>query len=231
MHILVTKGVTAACAYFSQFFQGDEVMSKALSQLKEQKFECLEALEISEYIESILDPEEIIEEQEAMVSYVVSVPFYIENMWQAAAAQDGEAQIKPILENIRNYFFKADDLIPDHHGVIGLLDDAYMVYCFIKELNQFSIQHTGNSFVELDLDYQRQLIAVNLGADIAEQIEADVKSTIDGLVSVGQLKTVGTLLFAGLALGSLAKHMMGGDRQSNSDKWVELFNNRIDHGW
>jgi len=42
-------------------------------------------------------------------------------------------------------------------------------------------------------------MAGNLGEDIAQQIETHVKSTIEGTILTGQLKTAGKYLFGGLA--------------------------------
>jgi len=206
-------------------------MSNSLKQLKAGKFSCPESIEIADYIQSVLASKPPTEEQEVLVDYAASVPFYLESIWRAAAEQGEEKLVQPILENIRYYFLDADDLIPDHHGAIGLLDDAYMVYCFINQLNTHIAEKTSTPLVDINLDYQVQLMAGKLGEDIAQQIETHVKSTIEGTILTGQLKTAGKYLFGGLALGFLINTLMNSGEQSNEDKWLELANNSIDHGW
>jgi len=53
-------------------------MSNSLKQLKAGKFSCPESIEIADYIQSVLASKPPTEEQEVLVDYAASVPFYLE---------------------------------------------------------------------------------------------------------------------------------------------------------
>ena len=80
-----------------------------------------------------------------------NVPDLIDAMRHAArSAGMGEA-IEPILQAAEGYFLDRHDLLPDSHGVLGLLDDMYLA---LRLIQQISLQHreqTGQPLLEVDL--------------------------------------------------------------------------------
>ena len=57
--------------------------------------------------------------------YVEHVPYYLEQGDSAAKQLGLAAEMGQMLRELEAYWFEANDIIPDHLGLMGLTDDAY----------------------------------------------------------------------------------------------------------
>ncbi|MDX1461359.1 MAG: YkvA family protein, partial [Xanthomonadales bacterium] len=72
---------------------------------------------------------------EFVLRYIQQVPYMLKVAATAAANVGLESEMEHILGMVRSYWAQDLDVIPDHLGVIGLLDDAY---CSLTSLQAVS---------------------------------------------------------------------------------------------
>ena len=208
-----------------------------LDQLGAHAFTCPESVDIAAHILATLTAVPPTDDDVPFVGYAVSVPFYVETIWKAAREQGQEAELRPVLDHIKRYFLADADVVPDHHGAIGLLDDAYVVYLYIDRLNARYGEAVGEPLADIQVDYQLQMMAGHLGEEAASRIEAVVNRRLgekeDGDEDEPEfdLQTVGKYVLGGLAGMFLAKTLMSGAQPSSGDRWMSVMDSQIRNGW
>jgi hypothetical protein len=80
-----------------------------------------------------------------------NVPALIDAMRTAANDAGIAAAVEPILAAAEDYFHDEDDVLPDHHGVLGLLDDMYLALSLIHHVSERHRECTGEPLIEVDL--------------------------------------------------------------------------------
>jgi uncharacterized membrane protein YkvA (DUF1232 family) len=79
------------------------------------------------------------------------VPDLFQNLRDAAEEAGIAAQVDPVLEMAQHYFVDPDDVLPDHHGVLGLLDDMYLALSVIHAVSEAQRQRAGQPLMDADL--------------------------------------------------------------------------------
>jgi uncharacterized membrane protein YkvA (DUF1232 family) len=79
------------------------------------------------------------------------VPELIDALAEAAADARVDSVVGPILETIQEYFLDADDVIPDSHGILGLLDDMYLALSLLQSVSEQYRELTGHALIDIDL--------------------------------------------------------------------------------
>jgi uncharacterized membrane protein YkvA (DUF1232 family) len=79
------------------------------------------------------------------------VPELIESLHDAAGEAGIAAQVEPVLETAQHYFLDPDDVLPDHHGVLGLLDDMYLALSVIHAVSEEQRHRAGQPLMDADL--------------------------------------------------------------------------------
>jgi hypothetical protein len=80
-----------------------------------------------------------------------NVPDLIDAMRTAADAAGISSAIEPVLATAEGYFLARHDVLPDSHGVLGLLDDMYLALSLIQAVSQRHREQTGGALLEVDL--------------------------------------------------------------------------------
>ena len=113
------------------------------------------------------------------------VPDLLDEVWSAAQAAQIEAQVRPILEFAEAYFLEEADVIPDHLGLVGLRDDAYLVLTLLQRISQRYRELTGHELISVDLSE----LVVRLGGSLApddvrtlDRRVLDATASLDGTV-------------------------------------------------
>lgn len=110
--------------------------------------------------------------------YIQLVPQYL-GQGIAAAHQAGLsreiAQMGSVLEA---YWFQRDDLIPDHFGLIGVMDDAYASLFLLQSLSDHCKQTIGRPLIPIDLTSSNQFIRTLIGEPVATTLDQHVIATI-----------------------------------------------------
>lgn len=96
-----------------------------------------------------------------------------------ASQQAGIAHlVGPILQQSQQYFFETYDLIPDPYGILGLMDDAYLVHGYLAQLNQAYRMHTGLLLVPYDSAQIMGLLRAVLGPVVAQRLDETVAMAV-----------------------------------------------------
>ena len=112
--------------------------------------------------------------------YIEHAPALIDHIWAAAKKAGIHNQIKPILEAAEEYFFAPIDVIPDHLGLLGLVDDAYLTQSLIQAISQMYQANSGCTLLPLDLTAVNQFIRNLIGEPQASMLDAGVASVLNG---------------------------------------------------
>ena len=161
---------------------------------------------------------------EVVCAYIDLVPACLEALYQVASSHNQLGTVQPILSTVAAYFAETDDLIADHHGLFGLLDDAYMAYTFMDQLNKEFVERQGSPLMDMDIAAVSQAIKPLLGETIVTTIDQHVQSTIEQTRMAQQLKTAGKWVLGGLA-AAVAWNVLGGfgnSAPSNTDRAYDL---------
>ena len=122
------------------------------------------------------------------------VPELIDAVSEAAADARVTSAVAPILEAVQDYFLDPDDVIPDSHGILGLLDDMYLALSLLQSVSEQFRELTGHALIDVDLTPSIQAVRPLFGKRItaldarihAALCRPVVRSSLQGLRSLVQ---------------------------------------------
>ena len=121
---------------------------------------------------------EVREATEIAVEIIDSVPIFLARADQEAEARHLDTVIVPILGHVERYFLQPNDLIPEAtHGLIGLLDDSYLVLRILQNLDR-----GPDRFLDWDLEEPLVFLRRLVGDDIARKLD---ERSIDAMSDMG----------------------------------------------
>jgi uncharacterized membrane protein YkvA (DUF1232 family) len=98
---------------------------------------------------------------------------------RAAARRAGvDTQVEPLLEIAERYFFVAADVLPDHLGLVGLVDDAYLCNRLLQAAADSCRATSGASLLSGDLTNENLLVRQLIGEPHASQLDSIVDSAV-----------------------------------------------------
>lgn len=122
------------------------------------------------------------QEQAAAVAfidfYIRQTPDIIDAVYAAAKKARVLESLSPLFNVAFEYWSEESDFIPDHVGLLGLADDAYLSQHLMEVASNLVKQQTGRSLLDVDLGTPNQLMRGVLGEQIGSQLDAIVGQTI-----------------------------------------------------
>ncbi|MDP2242547.1 hypothetical protein [Pseudomonas sp.] len=115
-------------------------------------------------------------------AYIEQVPDVLEAANQVAREAGIEAQIKPVLKIAEQFFLQPPALITGHHGLDGLLDEAYLAHRLVEEVNDRYIAHLGQPLIPLDTTVANLIAHQLIGEPFANQLDEAVHHAVDGML-------------------------------------------------
>ena len=115
--------------------------------------------------------------------YILHVPFYLEEGYQNAQQVGLSEEIYQMMAVIEEYWFREEDVIPDHYGLAGILDDAYASLQLIQSFSDFSKQTRGYAILNQDLKPANQWIRAFIGEPAVSILDQSVGLTLATVVS------------------------------------------------
>jgi len=110
---------------------------------------------------------EVREATEIALEIIDSVPIFLARAWQEAEERHLDSVIDPILEHVERYFLQPMDLIPEMtHGLIGLLDDSYLVLRILQNLDR-----GPDRFLDWDLGEPLLFLRRLVGEEVARKLD------------------------------------------------------------
>lgn len=110
--------------------------------------------------------------------YIQQVPYMIKIGWTSAVNVGLEVEIREILDAVTSYWYLDDDIIPDHLGVIGLLDDAYCSLTSLQAVSDHYRLQTGKYLFPTDLTSANRMVREFLGEPYGPDLDQFVTKTL-----------------------------------------------------
>jgi len=113
-----------------------------------------------------------------VLAYIEQVPYMLKVAVTAATAVGLEAEMERILEMVRSYWAQDLDVIPDHLGVIGLLDDAYCSLTSLQAVSDLFQLQTGKYLFPEDLTAANKVMRKIIGDPYVTDLDRFVTSAV-----------------------------------------------------
>lgn len=111
-------------------------------------------------------------------AYVSETPDIMDAAYVAARQAGVLGSIQPIFDTAFQYWALGHDYIPDHLGLIGLTDDAYLTRMFLESISNLHRQQTGGPLLAVDLGPANRMMRGLIGEPLASQLDAVVGQTV-----------------------------------------------------
>ena len=110
-------------------------------------------------------------------AYLRVTPDLIDQVYNTASKANCLAMFQPIFNALFNYWGEEYDFIPDHIGIAGICDDAYLSMSLMQLVANSPVSGTNQVLmqgVNTDLQKQNNVMAMLLGSTVASQLDAVV---------------------------------------------------------
>jgi hypothetical protein len=124
-------------------------------------------------------PAEVQEAAEVAMEVIESIPIFLARARQESAERGLDSVITPLLDHAERYYLQPVDLIPEMtQGLVGLLDDSYLVIRILQNL-----ERGPHKFLDWDLDYPIRFLQRLIGPQIAQRLDHMAMSAMDEVSS------------------------------------------------
>jgi uncharacterized membrane protein YkvA (DUF1232 family) len=111
-------------------------------------------------------------------AYIQRTPDLLDATYAAAGAAGLGPGMQPIFDAALRYWQEPDDLVPDHLGMLGLLDDAYLSLRLLESVSQLHKAKTGHPLLSIDLEAANYRVRQLLGDATAARLNALVEEAL-----------------------------------------------------
>ncbi|MFT4552952.1 MAG: uncharacterized membrane protein YkvA (DUF1232 family) [Chlamydiales bacterium] len=127
------------------------------------------------------NPEELEEIPTFIEDYVKHSPILMTLIHKEAEKSGVIEDVIPILDVASKYFLIETDVIPDHLGLVGLLDDAYFTNRLIQEVSDRYKEKSGKGLIQINMSsansFVRRLIAEPRASFLDEMVDEAINGT------------------------------------------------------
>jgi uncharacterized membrane protein YkvA (DUF1232 family) len=146
-----------------------------------------------------------------VTEYIEHAPALMMIIEETAAMSGAQPDVQPILDVTENYFLAPDDIIPDHFGLVGLLDDAYLTHTLMEAISDKYRLQTGNSLLPIDSHETNTFIRRLIGEPFVRILDEHVATTLDGLSEKQDINQI-LVVLARMNLPSVPQPSLGNTR-------------------
>jgi uncharacterized membrane protein YkvA (DUF1232 family) len=125
------------------------------------------------------DDEELERGSRFVVGYVEQVPYMLKVARTAASNVGLEAEMEQILDMVGSYWLQDLDVIPDHLGLIGLLDDAYCSLTTLQSVSDHFRLQTGKYLFPDDLTAANRVMRKIIGDPYVAELDHFVSKALN----------------------------------------------------
>ena len=143
-----------------------------------------------------------------VTEYIEHAPALMMSIEETAAMSGAQPDVQPILDVIENYFLAPDDIIPDHYGLVGLLDDAYLTHMLVEAISNRHKSQTGKSLLPIDAHETNTFIRRLIGEPFVSILDEHVATTLDGLSETQNINQI-LVALAQMNLSSVPEPIRG----------------------
>jgi uncharacterized membrane protein YkvA (DUF1232 family) len=107
------------------------------------------------------------EAADVAMEVIESIPVFLARARQESEERRLGSIVDPLLDRAQRYYVQPLDLIPEMtQGLVGLLDDSYLVIRTLQNLDK-----GPQRFLDWDLDYPARFLQRLIGAPIAQRLD------------------------------------------------------------
>lgn len=118
---------------------------------------------------------------EFVTEYIEHAPAMMMIIEEAAAMNGAQPDVQPVLDATEDYFLSPDDIIPDHYGLVGLLDDAYLTHTLMEAISDKYKSQFGQSLLPIEAHQINRFIRRLIGEPFVSMLDEHVSTTLDRL--------------------------------------------------
>jgi hypothetical protein len=119
--------------------------------------------------------DEVSEAAEVATEVIESIPIFLARARQESAERGLNSVVIPLLEHAERYYLQPVDLMPEMtQGLVGLLDDTYLVIRMLQNL-----ERGPHKFLDWDLDYPVRFLQRLIGAPLTERLDRMAMDAMD----------------------------------------------------
>jgi uncharacterized membrane protein YkvA (DUF1232 family) len=126
-----------------------------------------------------LTPEQQNEMLGFIKSYVAEAPELIEAAYHGAASAGILDSVKPLFEAAFKYWATEHDFIPNHMGLVGITDDAYLSRTLMSHVSDAHFKRFGRPLFSLNLEPANQAMRKVIGEPVATRLDDAVRRTLN----------------------------------------------------
>jgi hypothetical protein len=112
-------------------------------------------------------------------NYMEQVPYLLTVAWTSARNVGLEVEMQSILSMVESYWLEDEDVIPDHLGIFGLLDDAYCSLSSLQTLSDLYRMQSGKFLFPDDLTAANKIMAKIIGEPFITELDEIVSKAVD----------------------------------------------------
>jgi hypothetical protein len=176
------------------------VLYQAVVNLARQNGASISALRIGKVIDVVTE-------------YIESAPALMLIVEKAAKENGGQPLIQPLLDAIEEFFLAEDDIIPDHLGLAGLLDDAYLAHTLLEAISDRYESHSGKPLLPKDAYEANTFIRRLIGEPFVSMLDEHVSQVLEGMCEVEDIDRM-LVVLERLQLSPVRQRMQGSLRVS-----------------
>jgi uncharacterized membrane protein YkvA (DUF1232 family) len=150
------------------------LLYQAVVNLAQQNGANVSALQVGKVIDFVAE-------------YVESAPSLMLIVEDAARENGAQGCIQPLLDAIEEFFLAPDGIIPDHLGLIGLLDDAYLAHTLLEAISDKYRSQNGKSLLPKDAYETNIFIRRLIGEPFVGMLDEHVAKTLEGMCKVQEI--------------------------------------------
>ena len=143
-----------------------------------------------------------------VTEYVEQAPALMMIIEETAAMSGAQPDVQPILDVTEDYFLTPNDIIPDHYGLVGLLDDAYLTHMLMEAISDRYKLQAGKSLLPIDAYETNTFIRRLIGEPFVSLLDKHVATTLDGLSEKQNINQI-LVALAQMNLSSVPELILG----------------------
>lgn len=124
------------------------------------------------------DEDELGRGTQFVIAYVEQVPYMLKVAATAAANVGLVEEMEQIVNMVLSYWEQDEDVIPDHLGIIGLLDDAYCSLTTLQAVSDHYQLQTGKHMFPEDLTAANRVMRKIIGDPYVTDLDRFVNNAI-----------------------------------------------------
>lgn len=111
-------------------------------------------------------------------AYVSETPELMDAAYVGASKAGIGAAVQPLFDAAFEYWATPLDFIPNHLGLVGITDDAYLTRSLMGHVSNRHAQQTGSPLFDVDLAPANQAMRKVIGEPVASLLDQAVANTV-----------------------------------------------------